>query len=111
MGLFLKDMDLKGKTSLITGATKGIGRGTAIALAQAGSNIIAVGRNQNELDSLKNTRKLSGYNNGLNRYEIDSKDLLFLWWPFNSNTFEYINQLSRYEVSRHRYQYTRHQAT
>ena len=53
MGLFLKDINLKGKTALITGATKGLGRGTAIAIAQAGGNIVAVGRNQNELDSLK----------------------------------------------------------
>ena len=44
--------ELKGKTALITGATKGLGRGAAISLAQAGGNIIAVGRNQSELDSL-----------------------------------------------------------
>ena len=53
MGLFLKDISLKGKTALITGATKGLGRGTAIAIAQAGGNIIAVGRNQTELNSLE----------------------------------------------------------
>ena len=52
MGLFLKDIKLKGKTALVTGATKGLGRGTAIAIAQAGGNIIAVGRNQQELNSL-----------------------------------------------------------
>tara|TARA_B100001248_G_C27375104_1_gene453817 strand:- start:1025 stop:1789 length:765 start_codon:yes stop_codon:yes gene_type:complete len=52
MGLFLKDINLKGKTALITGATKGLGRGTALAIAEAGGDIIAVGRNQNELNSL-----------------------------------------------------------
>ena len=52
MGLFLKDINLKGKTALITGATKGLGRGTALAIAEAGGDIIAVGRNQNELESL-----------------------------------------------------------
>ena len=52
MGLFLKDIDLKGKTALVTGATKGLGRGAAIAIAQAGGNIIALGRNQKELNSL-----------------------------------------------------------
>ena len=41
------------KTALITGATKGLGRGAAIAIAQAGGNIIAVGRNQTELNSLE----------------------------------------------------------
>ena len=59
MGLFLKNIDLKGKTALITGATKGLGRGTAQAIAEAGGDIIAIGRNQNELNSLGNTiRKL-----------------------------------------------------
>ena len=52
MGMYLKDINLKGKTALITGATKGLGRGTAQAIAEAGGNIIALGRNQNELDSL-----------------------------------------------------------
>ena len=42
MGLFLKDINLKGKTALITGATKGLGRGTAQAIAEAGGDIIAV---------------------------------------------------------------------
>jgi NAD(P)-dependent dehydrogenase (short-subunit alcohol dehydrogenase family) len=53
MGIFLKDINLKGKTALITGATKGLGRGTAQAIAEAGGNIIAIGRNQSELNSLK----------------------------------------------------------
>ena len=58
MGLFLKDINLKGKTALITGATKGLGRGAAIAIAQIGGNIIAVGRNQLELNSLEKTISL-----------------------------------------------------
>ena len=53
MGIFLKDINLKGKTALITGATKGIGRGAAIAIAEAGGNIIAVGRNQIDLNTLR----------------------------------------------------------
>ena len=52
MSLFLKDIDLKGKTTLITGATKGLGRGTAQAIAEAGGDVIAIGRNQIELNSL-----------------------------------------------------------
>ena len=52
MGIFLKDIELKGKTALITGATKGLGRGTAKAIAQVGGNVIAIGRNQSELKSL-----------------------------------------------------------
>ncbi len=36
--------DLEGRTALVTGANTGLGRGIAIALAQAGADIVAVGR-------------------------------------------------------------------
>ena len=58
MGIFLKDVNLKGKTALITGATKGLGRGAAIAIAEAGGNIIAIGRNQLDLNTLKKQPEL-----------------------------------------------------
>jgi len=37
---------MKGKTCLITGATSGIGRATAIALGKMGANLVLVGRNE-----------------------------------------------------------------
>jgi NADP-dependent 3-hydroxy acid dehydrogenase YdfG len=43
---------LSGKTVLVTGASAGIGRATAVALAQAGAKIIATGRRKIELDAL-----------------------------------------------------------
>ena len=52
MSFFLKKINLKGKTTLITGATKGLGRGTAQAIAEAGGDVIAIGRDQSELNSL-----------------------------------------------------------
>ena len=69
MGIYLKDINIKGKTALITGATKGLGRGAAIALAQAGGNIIAIGRNQSELNSLVKVPKSWG---GWGIKEIDN---------------------------------------
>ena len=38
-------VDLKGKNVLITGPTSGIGRGTALVLAEAGAKLILVARN------------------------------------------------------------------
>ncbi len=43
---------LSGKAVLVTGASAGIGRATAVALAQAGAKIIATGRRKMELDAL-----------------------------------------------------------
>ena len=57
MGKFLKDINLKNKVAVVTGATKGIGRATAIALHQVGANIVAIGRNQGELNTLKKKLK------------------------------------------------------
>jgi NAD(P)-dependent dehydrogenase (short-subunit alcohol dehydrogenase family) len=57
MGKFLKDINLKNKVAVVTGATKGIGRATAIALHQVGANIIAIGRNKSELNSLRKKLK------------------------------------------------------
>jgi NAD(P)-dependent dehydrogenase (short-subunit alcohol dehydrogenase family) len=39
-------------TVVVTGATKGLGRALAIALVQKGHRVVAVGRNQEQLDSL-----------------------------------------------------------
>lgn len=43
---------LTGKTALITGASKGIGRSIAEAFAREGAKIIATGRDENELNRL-----------------------------------------------------------
>ena len=45
-------LPLDGKIALVTGATRGIGRASAIALAGAGAHIIGVGRTQGALEEL-----------------------------------------------------------
>jgi|SRR5579872_111301 len=51
---------LAGKIALVTGATRGIGRACAIALAAAGAHVIAVGRTQGALEELDD--EISGLN-------------------------------------------------
>ncbi len=51
-------LDLTGRTILVTGATSGIGRETAILLSELGSKIVYVGRNQDQLE--KTGEMLSG---------------------------------------------------
>jgi len=46
-------VDLAGKTTLITGATRGIGRSIAEAFHQAGSDLILTGTNLNELPQFR----------------------------------------------------------
>ncbi|HYJ45174.1 MAG TPA: glucose 1-dehydrogenase [Pyrinomonadaceae bacterium] len=43
------DQEMKGKVALITGATSGIGRATALRFARAGASVVAVGRNAQKL--------------------------------------------------------------
>ncbi len=44
--------DLTGKVALVTGATKGLGYGMAMGLAQAGADIIVVSRTPNECENV-----------------------------------------------------------
>src|SRR5882672_8878208 len=53
MAKWIERFSLKGKTALVTGATKGIGFETCQVLADAGADIAAIGRDQDGLDQVR----------------------------------------------------------
>jgi NAD(P)-dependent dehydrogenase (short-subunit alcohol dehydrogenase family) len=53
---------LSGKTALVTGASKGIGKAIAIAFGAAGANVVATGRNQGEIVDVTATISARGSN-------------------------------------------------
>ena len=48
--MYLKKINIKKKVALVTGAGKGIGKACAIALAEAGADLIIISRTQKDLD-------------------------------------------------------------
>ena len=50
--MYLKKYNLKNKIALVTGAGKGLGKAGAIALAEAGANLIIISRTKKDLDQV-----------------------------------------------------------
>ena len=47
--MYLKKYNLRNKVALVSGAGKGIGKACAIALAEAGANLIIISRTKKDL--------------------------------------------------------------
>ena len=56
-------IDFEGKTALITGATKGIGKAIAESMFDSNANLILTGTNNEEIEYLNNLNKQNGINN------------------------------------------------
>ena len=67
--MYLKNYNLKNKYSFVTGAGKGLGRACAIALAEAGSNLIIVSRTQKDLNEV--SKKIKKYKVNCKAYVCD----------------------------------------
>ena len=51
--MYLQKFEVKNKTALVTGAGKGIGKASAIALAEAGANLIILSRTKSDLEKVR----------------------------------------------------------
>ena len=67
--MFLKNYNLKNKTAIVTGAGKGLGRACAIALAEAGANIVIVSRTQKDLNEV--SKKIKKFKSKCKTYVCD----------------------------------------
>ena len=76
-------IELKNKTILVTGASSGIGRATAILCDQLGANVIITGRNADELNKTKTALK--------NKPEAHSK-----WNRSRAGIAKYINGIRHF---------------
>jgi NAD(P)-dependent dehydrogenase (short-subunit alcohol dehydrogenase family) len=73
----LNPMDLTGQTILVTGASSGIGRETAILLSQLGARLILVGRNEKRL--AETLRFLDGDGHKVEPFDLSLTDDIPRW--------------------------------
>jgi NAD(P)-dependent dehydrogenase (short-subunit alcohol dehydrogenase family) len=72
--MYLQKTEVKNKIALVTGAGKGIGKACAIALAEAGANVIILSRTKSDLDKVekiikKLKRKCTSYICDVSNYD------------------------------------------
>ena len=86
--MFLKNYNLKNKTAVVTGAGKGLGRACAIALAEAGANLVIISRTKKDLDEV--SRKVKKLKVRCKSFVCDITDY--------NKVKEIINKLSKLDI-------------
>lgn len=79
--------DLKGRNALITGASRGLGRAMAIALAGQGANLILVARDKEKLDSVAAEVRAAGSTASTHVADITQEDQVLALEKEISSTF------------------------
>jgi len=67
----LSTLSLKGKTALVTGGTFGIGRATALGLAQRGMTVVITGRDASRLEEAVRSLRLESNNPNVSSLKAD----------------------------------------
>lgn len=82
------NIDFTGKTALITGATRGIGKSIADCFSEAGASLILTGTNKVEIDKLNALNEKNGIRN-IQYLQADFSD--------KESTALFLNQLNEFE--------------
>ena len=86
--MYLKKYNLKNKVAVVSGAGKGLGKACAIALAEAGSNLVIISRTKKDLDQVSRIAK---------KYKVKCKSYICDINNYN-HIKEIINQQSRIDI-------------
>ena len=69
--------NLKGKTALVTGGGRGLGKAVALALATEGVNVAITGRNENNLKSVAAEIESKGVKSSYSVFDVTDKKQVF----------------------------------
>lgn len=83
--------DLSGKTALVTGASRGIGRALALALAKAGAHVLAIARTVGGLEELDDEIKAAGGTASLIPLDLANAEALERLGPALASRFQKID--------------------